>query len=66
MYSVKFESSRPAGNWRDTVPLKRKWALVKLSPHFGYTVISRFSSKEAAERALATADQRTGRVWWAQ
>jgi hypothetical protein len=55
--AVKYEASRPAGNWRDTVSLTRKWALVRMSKGYGYTVLSRFGSKEAAERALAKAAQ---------
>jgi hypothetical protein len=51
-YSIKNETSRPAGNFRDSVPLKRQWALVKNQKPYGYTVISRFSTKEAAEAAL--------------
>ena len=52
MYAVKYESSRPAGNWSDTITLKRKWALVRMNK-YGYTVLSRFASQAAAERALA-------------
>ena len=52
-YAVKYESSRPAGNFRDTVTLARKWALVTLGKSYGYTVVSRFGTKDAAERALA-------------
>ena len=49
-YAVKFESSRPVGDWKNTVTLKRKWALVRMG-RIGFTVLSRFGSKEAAERA---------------
>lgn len=53
-YKVVFEASRPASSLKlDNVPLKRKWALVRVGKHYGYTVISRFASKEAAEAALA-------------
>jgi hypothetical protein len=51
-YAVKFESSRPVGDWKNTVALKRKWALVRMGK-IGFTVLSRFGSKEAAQRALA-------------
>lgn len=54
-YAIKYETSRPAGNWRDTIQLTRKWALVRMNKSYGYTVVSRFGSKEAAERALSKA-----------
>lgn len=54
-YAIKYESSRPAGDWKNTVTLTRKWALVRMSKGYGYTVLSRFGSKESAERALAKA-----------
>jgi len=38
---------------QDNVSLKRQWALVSVGRVYGYTVISRFASKEAAEAALA-------------
>lgn len=48
MYAVKYEASRPAGNFRDTVPLKRHWALVRLSQPYGYVVIRRYATRDAA------------------
>jgi hypothetical protein len=51
-YAVKFESSRPAGDWKSVVSLKRKWALVRFGNGVGYTVVSRFGSQEAAQFAL--------------
>jgi hypothetical protein len=53
MYAVKFEDSRPAGNFRDVITLRRKWAVVRMAKPFGYAVVSRFSTKEAAEQAAA-------------
>jgi hypothetical protein len=51
-YAIKFQPTRPAGNFRDTVRLTRQWALVRLAG-IGHAVISRYASKAAAEQALA-------------
>ena len=51
-YSVQKQTSVPVGNWRDVRPLVRQWALVKKNRGIGYTVVSRYATKEAAERAM--------------
>jgi hypothetical protein len=52
-YKVVFEPSRPNRSMRqDNVSLKRQWALVSVGRVYGYAVISRFATKEAAEAAL--------------
>lgn len=52
--AVKYEASRPDGRFGPGVRLKRKWALVRYaSGNRGFhTVISRFSTQAAAEKAM--------------
>ena len=47
LYAIKYEPTRPAGNYRDVIRLRRQWALV-----YGRTVLSRYATRAAAERAL--------------
>jgi hypothetical protein len=53
-YAIKFEPTRPAGNYRDVIRLRRQWALVRMAPSFGYAVLGRYATKDSALRALAT------------
>ena len=52
-YAVKFEPTRPAGNFRDVIRLRRQWALVRMAPSYGYAVLRRYATKQSALRALA-------------
>jgi hypothetical protein len=52
-YAIKFEPTRPAGNYRDVIRLRRQWALVRRAG-IGYAVLSRYATKDSALRALAT------------
>jgi hypothetical protein len=52
-YAIKFEPTRPAGNYRDVIRLRRQWALVRRAG-IGYAVLGRYATKDSALRALAT------------
>ena len=52
-YAIKFEPTRPAGNYRDVIRLRRQWALVRRAG-IGYAVLGRYTTKDSALRALAT------------
>ena len=56
-YAIKFEPTRPAGNFRDVIRLRRQWALVRIAPSFGYAVLRRYATQQAAQRALAALEQ---------
>jgi hypothetical protein len=47
-YAVKFEPTRPAGNFRDVIRLRRQWALVH-----GHAVLRRYATEQSALRALS-------------
>jgi hypothetical protein len=51
-FAIKYEASRPAGDFKNVIRLSRKWALVRMNPGYGYTVLSRFNTQESAQRAL--------------
>ena len=51
-YAIKFEPTRPAGNYRDVIRLRHQWALVRTAPAYGYAVLRRYATRAAAERAL--------------
>jgi hypothetical protein len=52
-HAIKFEPTRPAGNYRDVIRLRRQWALVRRAG-IGYAVLGRYATKDSALRALAT------------
>ena len=57
-HAIKFEPTRPAGNYRDVIRLRRQWALVRRAG-IGYAVLGRYATQHAAQRALAALEQRT-------